>query len=96
MQAMILTCPAQRSQVSQICIYLVMGWVCTLMYSSLLVLVPLWGLIWLTSGGFAYTIGIVFYVLDDMKKLRHAHGIWHLFVLTGSCSHFISIAIYVR
>jgi hemolysin III len=35
-------------------------------------------------------------VLDDMNKLRHAHGIWHLFVLAGSISHFISVVGYVR
>jgi len=40
--------------------------------------------------------GVVFYVLDEYDKLKHAHGIWHLFVLLGSISHFISIAGYVR
>ncbi len=86
----------RRIEVLQILIYLVMGWVCTLMYSSLLATVPFAGVIWLTVGGIAYTLGIVFYVLDDMDKLRHAHGAWHLFVLTGSLSHFISIIVYVR
>jgi hemolysin III len=51
---------------------------------------------WLTAGGIAYTVGVVFYVLDIQEKLRHAHGIWHLFVLTGSICHFISIVAYVR
>jgi hemolysin III len=51
---------------------------------------------WLTSGGFAYTLGITFYVLDHLKKLQHAHGIWHLFVLAGSLCHFISVIAYVR
>jgi predicted membrane channel-forming protein YqfA (hemolysin III family) len=43
-----------------------------------------------------YTPGIIFYVLDSRTKLRHAHGIWHLFVLSGSICHFISIVGYVR
>jgi len=34
--------------------------------------------------------------LDNLKKLRHAHGIWHLFVLSGSICHFVSIVAYVR
>jgi len=50
----------------------------------------------LTTGGIAYTVGVVFYVLDNLKELRHAHGIWHLFVLFGSICHFISIVAYVR
>jgi hemolysin III len=35
----------------------------------------------------------VFYALD--ARLRHAHGIWHLFVLAGSISHYIAILLYV-
>lgn len=86
----------RRMEYLQILIYLVMGWVCMLVFSSLKAAIPLPGVIWLTAGGIAYTVGVVFYVLDSLKKLRHAHGIWHLFVLTGSISHFISIILYVR
>jgi hemolysin III len=80
----------------QILIYLIMGWVCMLNYSDLEATVPAAGVTWLTAGGVAYTAGVIFYVLDDMNKLRHAHGIWHLFVLSGSICHFVSIAAYVR
>jgi len=86
----------KRIEILQILIYLVMGWVCTLEYSSLQSSIPTAGMVWLTVGGIAYTLGVVFYVLDNMNKLRHAHGIWHLFVLSGSISHFISIVAYVR
>lgn len=86
----------KRLEILQIIIYLVMGWVCTIEFSSLKSAMPLPGVVWLTVGGLAYTLGIIFYVLDDMNKLRHAHGIWHLFVLSGSISHFISIILYVR
>lgn len=80
----------------QVLIYLVMGWICTLNYSELQAAITIAGVVWLTIGGIAYTVGIVFYVLDGLKKLRHAHGIWHIFVLSGSICHFISIAAYVR
>lgn len=86
----------KRIEWLQILIYLIMGWVCTLNYSELQATVPTAGMVWLTLGGIAYTTGIIFYVLDNFKKLRHAHGIWHLFVLSGSICHFISIAAYVR
>lgn len=86
----------KRMETLQIIIYLVMGWVCTLEFSSLQASIPPPGILWLTLGGITYTVGVVFYVLDGMNKLQHAHGIWHLFVLSGSVSHFISIIAYVR
>jgi len=86
----------KRIEWLQVLIYLVMGWICTLNYSELQAAVPTAGLVWLTMGGVAYTVGVVFYVIDNLKKLRHAHGIWHLFVLSGSICHFISIVAYVR
>ena len=87
---------AKRIEWLQVLLYLVMGWICTLNYSELRAAFPAAGVIWLMIGGISYTAGIVFYVLDDLKKLRHAHGIWHLFVLFGSICHFISIVAYVR
>ena len=86
----------RRIEWLQVLIYLVMGWICTLNYSDLQAAFPTAGVVWLTIGGITYTAGIVFYVLDNQKKLRHAHGIWHLFVLFGSICHFISIVAYVR
>ena len=86
----------KRIEWLQIMIYLVMGWVCTLNYAELQQTVPAAGMFFLTVGGVAYTVGVIFYVLDTFNKLRHAHGIWHLFVLFGSGCHFISIAGYVR
>jgi len=86
----------KRIEWLQVLIYLVMGWICTLNFSELQAAIPTAGVVWLMIGGIAYTAGIVFYVLDDLKKLRHAHGIWHLFVLFGSICHFISIVTYVR
>jgi len=85
-----------RPKVIQILIYLIMGWLCVLEYSSLMAAIPFEGFIWLNLGGLAYSIGVGFYVLDELEKLRHAHGIWHIFVLLGSISHFISILGYVR
>jgi hemolysin III len=80
----------------QVVIYLGMGWACSFDFGSLKEAIPAAGLFWLTAGGLAYTAGVVFYVLDKAKKLDHAHGIWHFFVLAGSISHFVSIIAYVR
>lgn len=86
----------KRIEWLQLSIYLAMGWFCILFYSDLQTSIPSAGMAWLTIGGVLYMAGVVFYVLDEFNKLRHAHGIWHLFVLLGSTSHFISIAGYVR
>lgn len=79
-----------------IIIYLAMGWACSLDLEGLKQTLPEMGYWWLFVGGIAYTIGVVFYLLDKLKVLNHAHGIWHFFVLAGSIAHFISIAGFVR
>lgn len=84
-----------RIELLQLIIYLSMGWLCTWSFSDLQAVIPSVGIILLVAGGIAYTVGITFYVLDHLKKLKHAHGIWHLFVLLGSSCHFLSIAVYV-
>jgi hemolysin III len=86
----------RRIETLQMLIYLVMGWICLLEYDSLLAAIATPGIVWLVVGGLSYTVGISFYVLDHLKRLRHAHGIWHLFVMLGSSCHFISIIAYVR
>lgn len=83
-------------KVGQMIIYVGMGWACSLDFSSLQAEIPNAGIYWLVAGGLAYTLGIIFYVLDAFNKLTHAHGIWHFFVLAGSTSHFVSIVGYVR
>lgn len=80
----------------QVSIYLVMGWISALVFQSLRAAIEFTGIVWLVVGGVAYTLGVIFFVLDELNRLRHAHGIWHLFVLLGSMSHFISILGYVR
>lgn len=74
-------------------IYLVMGWVVLLALVPLLKVLGPAGFAWVAAGGLFYTIGIVFYVLDT--RLRHAHGIWHLFVIAGSAAHYVAILRYV-
>lgn len=83
-------------KVGQMIVYLAMGWACSYDLDALKLVLSETGFYWLAVGGLAYTLGVVFYVLDMMKCLNHAHGIWHFFVLAGSLCHFISIIGYVR
>ncbi|KUJ75150.1 hemolysin III [Thiomicrospira sp. XS5] len=86
----------RRIEWLQLAIYLIMGWMVMLDFGALKAVLSTAGLYWLTIGGIAYTAGIIFYILDDKNLLRHAHGIWHLFVLAGSTCHFIAVIGYVR
>lgn len=83
-------------KIGQVVVYLGMGWACSLDIAGLRTGLSAAGFEWLVIGGLAYTFGVVFYVLDKLKRLTHAHGIWHFFVLAGSTAHFIAIAAYVR
>ncbi|MCP4875544.1 MAG: hemolysin III family protein [Gammaproteobacteria bacterium] len=83
-------------KVGQMIIYLGMGWACSFDIAGIKAALPEAGLWWLTAGGIAYTGGVVFYLLDMMNRLNHAHGIWHFFVLAGSTCHFVSVIGYVR
>lgn len=84
---------AKGARVLSLVIYLVMGWL------SLTMVSPLWhvltpaGFGWLAAGGAFYTLGVVFYALDT--RVRHFHGVWHLFVLAGSICHFFTVLLYV-
>lgn len=74
-------------------IYLLMGWSILVVVQPLSQALPRDGLMWLVAGGIFYTSGIFFYLRDGV--MRHAHGIWHLFVLAGSASHYVVVAGYV-
>ena len=83
-------------KVCQLLIYLGMGWACSLDLPGLKAALPGMGFWWLAAGGITYTFGVIFYVLDKLHRLTHAHGIWHFFVLAGSTCHFILIIRYVH
>ncbi len=85
--------PRNDARVLSVVIYLLMGWAAVVALVPMLDALGRAGFAWVASGGLFYTVGIVFYALD--ARLKHAHGIWHLFVLAGSAAHFIAILVYV-
>jgi len=82
-----------EARILSVVIYVVMGWVVVVALIPLLQALGMAGFVWLAAGGVFYTTGIVFYALDT--RLKHAHGIWHLFVLAGSAAHYFAILFYV-
>jgi hemolysin III len=73
-------------------LYIAMGWAVVAAVNPLMAGIAPGGLVLLLAGGLAYTIGIVFYVLG---QIRYHHAIWHLFVLAGSALHFFAILLFV-
>ena len=69
-------------------LYLGMGWLALIFLRPLALAVPLSVLLWLLAGGIAYTTGVLFFV---NTRLRYAHFVWHLFVLTGTGCHFAAV-----
>ena len=43
----------------------------------------------LVAGGLAYSLGSLFFLLD--QRLRYGHLVWHLFVITGSACHVLAV-----
>ncbi|MBE9515564.1 MAG: hemolysin III family protein [Proteobacteria bacterium] len=80
-------------RVLQITLYVLMGWLVLVVMYPLSQSLPTGGIALLIIGGVFYTGGIGFYVTD--KKLRHGHGIWHLFVLAGSIIHYMAVVLYL-
>ncbi len=79
----------KKSRAVPIAVYLAMGWLIMAVSGSLLNALPSGGFLWLLAGGLFYTVGVFFYVFD--KRVVHFHGIWHLFVMAGSLTHYITI-----
>lgn len=84
---------AHRTRIPSLVLYVVMGWLIVVAIKPLLIVLPMAGFIWLALGGAFYTLGIAFFVFDE--KVRHFHGIWHLFVIGGSLCHYFCILIYL-
>jgi hemolysin III len=69
-----------------------MGWLILIALIPLIQRVPPAGLMWLVAGGLAYTVGVIFFVLDH--RMRYAHSSWHGFVATGTVCHFVAVMGY--
>lgn len=67
-------------------------WLVLVFIMPLAAVLPTAGLCWLVAGGLFYTKGAVIYLSD---KFPYSHTVWHLFVLSGTVSHFIAVLCYV-
>ncbi len=73
-------------------LYIALGALAVLAAAPLLQRLPFDGLLLLLGGSLAYSVGVVFFLLDE--KLRYGHFVWHLFVLAGSTCHFFATLLH--
>ena len=71
-------------------LYLGTGWLALIAIRPITLAIPVPALFWLVAGGVAYTTGVLFFVNE---RLRYAHFVWHLFVLTGTGCHFAAVLV---
>ncbi|CAN5854649.1 hemolysin III family protein [soil metagenome] len=84
--------PADPSNTSHpsLRLYIVMGWLCVLTAAPLAARLDGVALAGLLAGAAVYTVGTVFYL--NRRGWAHAHGVWHLFVLGGTMTHYFTVA----
>ena len=71
-------------------VYIAMGWLVVIAAAPMAEHIRPAALAWLVAGGLAYTFGAPLY---QWARFRHAHALWHLFVLGGSTCHAIAVAL---
>ena len=96
LKAFWVTCPKWFSSI----IYIAMGWICLLVFPTLLRDLTTPAFLWLLAGGILYTVGGVVYALrlqafNCVHKYFGSHEIFHLFVMAGSFCHFVVMYWYL-
>lgn len=81
-----------KSKVATVIIAIFMGWLSVLLVRDLYHALDPQFFVFLLAGGIFYTVGAIIYAVS---KFKYHHFIWHIFVILGALSHFISIAFYI-
>jgi hemolysin III len=81
--------PTTGVRVVPVVLYLAMGWLCVSALDTIIASLSPGSFKFLVAGGVFYTSGILFYALAKWRKWFH--GVWHLFVVAGSVSHYFAI-----
>lgn len=81
-----------KHKILSLSIYIGMGWVAIIPIKSIINATSINFLYWILGGGLLYTLGAIIY---GMKKIPYNHGIWHIFVLFASITHFLGIVLHL-
>jgi len=77
-----------RFRILSVFIYIAMGWLVVIAMPQIIHILNRNSLVFLIIGGFSYTLGTIFYAF---QKIPFGHGVWHLFVLGGTITHFFAV-----
>jgi len=77
-----------RYNILSVMLYVAMGWMAIFIIKPIVNNMPPQVLYLLIASGLAYTLGVVFYL---WHKLNYHHAVWHVFVLTGTVTHFFAV-----
>ena len=67
---------------------LLLGWLILIATVPMFEKVPTGGILLITSGGIFYSLGVAFLLWTGLK---FSHGIWHVFVICGSLTHYLAV-----
>lgn len=77
-----------RLEIISTALYIALGWMVMFIIRPITECMDDTVFFWLIAGGMSYTAGVIFYMWE---RLPFNHSIWHVFVLGGCMSHFISL-----
>jgi len=77
----------------ELVLYIGMGHLVYVVWEDAITHVPTEAVELLKYGGYAYTSGVIFFLLDKYHPIGHT--IWHIFVLAGATFHYFGILLYV-
>lgn len=85
-------CSRKWANILSLPIFICMGWMLALVMPDIFHNMNTTAFWLLVSGGLSYSIGIIFYIMDNVPYM---HTVWHVFVLGGSVCHWISITFFM-
>ena len=75
----------------EVVLYVVMGHMCLISYENIIVPLDKDIMFSLLLGGGLYVVGVVFFILEQVKRIPIMHCVWHVFVLTAAIVHFFAV-----
>tara|TARA_B100000029_G_scaffold235894_1_gene233014 strand:- start:313 stop:1032 length:720 start_codon:yes stop_codon:yes gene_type:complete len=76
----------------RLALYMLLAWIPVLPLRHLLDIVPVAAFAWLLIGGACYTVGTIFWKIDN--KRYNFHAIWHVMVMLGTTCHYVAVFNY--
>lgn len=78
-----------------IAMYVIQGWCIVIVIPSTITAMTVTGFLLLLSGGIAFTLGAIIYIVSKKRNIIYGHSIFHIFVVFGIVLQYISIFLYI-